>query len=420
MIGLVKYFMAIIESFLLCYMFSKNQVLVNKRIYYTAYFCYTFLVIAVEILNVSSILRIIICILFVTIVFMHIYKISLINLMVKMGMFLTILGAADYISIGMLMQMVGISNYEIFFSNFYLVLSACVLSKMIVLGLLFYLNEFRFYSGINKRDKIFVMFPIAIGTIVIFFLTYRFNNNKIDNVFLSFFSLIVLMLIVLNFCICQFYLENKRKVLKFQEIEVQEKHRLKYYQDKSEVNNEILRIYHDLNNYLYSMKEKENFLFLQERLKQFESFVDTGNPILDSLVNDKYRKAIELSFEMECHINFENITFLESLDICAIFGNLLDNALEYGERILGNGGIDPYYISVKANKIEECVCIVVINTIKEEDSNKDFFRTVKEQQHHGIGLKSIKKSVAKYNGNIEFKIDRNEFKVIILIPFPDV
>lgn len=35
---------------------------------------------------------------------------------------------------------------------------------------------------------------------------------------------------------------------------------------------------------------------------------------------------------------------------------------------------------------------------------------------HGIGISSMRKSVEKYNGNLEIKVDENKFIIIIDIP----
>ncbi|NLI89994.1 MAG: sensor histidine kinase [Epulopiscium sp.] len=107
-----------------------------------------------------------------------------------------------------------------------------------------------------------------------------------------------------------------------------------------------------------------------------------------------------------------NIPFF---DITVVLGNLLDNAIEAVGKIE-----EDKYINIKLEYREGKFILEIKNSfngviIKEDDtictSNLD-------KENHGIGLKSVKSVVEKYNGIMEIEYDESNFSVKVCIETP--
>ena len=67
---------------------------------------------------------------------------------------------------------------------------------------------------------------------------------------------------------------------------------------------------------------------LQAPVQEMTDTVWTGDETLDYLINSKAAAAREKGILYEAEVEFPRHTNLQSADLCAILGNLLDNALE--------------------------------------------------------------------------------------------
>ena len=92
-----------------------------------------------------------------------------------------------------------------------------------------------------------------------------------------------------------------------------------------------------------------------------------------------------------------------------ILGNLIDNAIEAEQK-----EEEPYIeISIKQEKV---FLIISIRNKCTKMEKLDISKTSKrDSQFHGIGLKSVKKLVKKYDGEISLDLKNQEFVVNILI-----
>jgi sensor histidine kinase regulating citrate/malate metabolism len=99
-------------------------------------------------------------------------------------------------------------------------------------------------------------------------------------------------------------------------------------------------------------------------------------------------------------------------DMVVIFGNLLDNAIEASERVKNSKYID-LFVSYE----EGCMILRIRNNFDKVKIDKagDFVTRKEDDALHGIGIKSVKSTVAKYDGIIEFATDGTEFTVDIMI-----
>lgn len=182
---------------------------------------------------------------------------------------------------------------------------------------------------------------------------------------------------------------------------------------------EIRNIKHDLKNQvsiLHDLIRKEKYAEAQSHIKQLYSSVKnatsicyTGNAAIDSIINLKgdYAKSKAIRFMTKVKVN--KIKF-DTVGMCRILGNALDNAIEACERI----NIGEKCICLTLNQTENKLIIEINNTSPNVDIHN--LATSKSNKFiHGIGLKSIKQTVNSMNGHISYSYENGFFIMKIVL-----
>ena len=115
------------------------------------------------------------------------------------------------------------------------------------------------------------------------------------------------------------------------------------------------------------------------------------------------------------NVELENIHFIRNIELCSLLGNLLDNCIEATQCCDKNRSI-----TFCCNTTQNHFCIHASNTYnkKLKYKNGSIITTKKDSSMHGFGIISIKKIVSKYNGNVSFSSNLEEFVVDVSIPLP--
>ena len=113
----------------------------------------------------------------------------------------------------------------------------------------------------------------------------------------------------------------------------------------------------------------------------------------------------------------ENTPFLDTMDICSIFGNAIDNAIEYEHRIEDS---DCRLIKITIRTQNRFLLIRIENYCPETIwiSNGVIATSKTDKQMHGYGIISIRKAVEKYEGSLTLDQDGEWFVLTALIPVP--
>lgn len=157
---------------------------------------------------------------------------------------------------------------------------------------------------------------------------------------------------------------------------------------------------------------------MEQTVSNFETQYDTGNPVLDVVLSSKKMMCRSALITMECYMDAREMDFLDTAQICTIFGNALDNAIEYESRIEET---EKRLIKVSVFS-ENHFLVIKISNYCEETILKSFEdpETTKENPEvHGYGIKGIRLAVEKYEGHMTIKQENNWFIVSILIPIPE-
>ena len=145
---------------------------------------------------------------------------------------------------------------------------------------------------------------------------------------------------------------------------------------------------------------------------------DTGNVLLDALLNEKQAKASEVNAVIDFQGGVPG-DVLKTTDICVIFGNALDNAIEECAKSPEGNKV----ISVKSVLAKGFLFIKFENpVISDVQIANNNVTTSKEKKHrHGIGLQSIRAAIRNYSGEMTLSCDDGVFRLEIdlEIDYPD-
>lgn len=180
---------------------------------------------------------------------------------------------------------------------------------------------------------------------------------------------------------------------------------------------------HDLKHQIYALrnvKETERKQYLDEiaqSVQIYEAMVQTGNEVLDTILTEKSLYCKERGITVSCVADGGQLDFINTVDLYAILGNAIDNAIEAVEKFEQQ---EKRQIDVRIYRKEQFVVINVINPLKESLVYEDGLpvTTKGNKRFHGFGLKSIKYMVKKCGGILNIKEENDCFSLMILIPIP--
>lgn len=189
-----------------------------------------------------------------------------------------------------------------------------------------------------------------------------------------------------------------------------------------------------INRKCHDMKHQVAILMKQERdsqesrrsysraiLKAIEIYdrnIDTGNEVLNTILRDKSLYCSMNDITWTCAAHGEALNFMDPLDLAALMGNALDNAVEAVERIPNKA---EQIINVKVAPKSNMVQILVENSFDGalEQVKGQILTRKADKAFHGFGLRSIHSVSEKYGGCAVTKAEGNTFILNVLIPIPE-
>lgn len=184
----------------------------------------------------------------------------------------------------------------------------------------------------------------------------------------------------------------------------------------------INRKYHDLKHQISALRAESDAEIRNRWLDEMESDIQTyeaqnktGNSVLDVLLTGKslYCQKHKINFTVVA--DGKPLAFMDAMDICTLFGNALDNAIECERKIADK---EKRMIHLTLNTQKQFLLLQVENYCPE---TPDFryglpVTTKGNTDYHGFGLKSIQFTSEKYGGTTTFCTENNWFVLKVLIP----
>ena len=185
------------------------------------------------------------------------------------------------------------------------------------------------------------------------------------------------------------------------------------------------RLRHDVKNHIVALSglfENEEWDKLGGYLKKMGSCgiaADgdmTGNKAVDALLHQKRKWAKREGIRWECDVQIPKVCSINEFDLCVLFGNILDNALEACEKLKCG---EERYVNIQAKNIKKCFLLEVKNSRDRTEKYEDGFSNKGNPKEHGIGLWNVKDVVQRYNGAVNIEDENGIFVISILLPFND-
>jgi len=196
-----------------------------------------------------------------------------------------------------------------------------------------------------------------------------------------------------------------------------------YYDEINRRYTESRKIRHDISNHLLAISaliESGNITEARRYLNEVSEMNDlaampvrTGASVLDALLFKKTEQAkdsdIALTFDVSCPIGD---TAISDYDLCSVFGNIIDNALEAVMPLEENRKI-----AVAIEKQLDMLYIRCTNPYSGElRARGDRLLTSKaDTALHGYGLSRVREIAAKHGGEVKITSDNGEFSIEILM-----
>lgn len=183
--------------------------------------------------------------------------------------------------------------------------------------------------------------------------------------------------------------------------------------------------YHDLKHQIAGLraetdidKRTEWLDAMEDDIRGFESVTNTGNKVLDTIIAGKIMHGHKYDIKFTCVIDGKLLEFMHVTDICTIFGNAIDNAIE---NVVMIKDIEKRIIHVTVSAKNKFVLIQFQNycEVKPNEDKRGirlFESSKADKRNHGFGLKSIQYTVDKYDGTMKAGMNKDWFELTILIP----
>lgn len=174
--------------------------------------------------------------------------------------------------------------------------------------------------------------------------------------------------------------------------------------------------------YLEEYKELQKYLKdISSEYRHTSELIRIGNPALTALINTKKEVASEknILFYIKCKSKI-NASQISSWELCSLFSNLIENAMEACINLKDNK-----WIKITIDSNDSGLVFEVENSGKiEEDITPEIFTpgvTSKDSAGRGFGLYICKKIVDKYKGVISFKnTSKDTVKFTVILPKGDL
>lgn len=179
---------------------------------------------------------------------------------------------------------------------------------------------------------------------------------------------------------------------------------------------------HDMKHQIRSIAKKSNVVDgavseMENLINIYDAAYNTANEAFNIVLMEKSLLCQRQNIMLSCIADGSQLSFMNDIDVYALFGNLIDNAieavtqLEEEKRSIG--------LSVKTLS-GFLMCNIYNNYGGEVEFESGLpLTTKKDKSEHGYGFKSIKHVVAKYDGELAVSSDKGVFNVNIVFPLPE-
>lgn len=357
-----------------------------------------------------------------------IYKCNILQALIWNGFFMFLLIVSESISMGFLLFIHGNEHISVFLEHSFLRIQCLILSKLINVVLIVVCTKL--LKPERKKytlKEVGVLLLQSFSSILCLIMVVELSYYQKEHVSWNMMLLVLLGMAFLISYIVAYYFTDQYFIYRDREkeimmIEMRNEKILNHYKRLEDSQERVYQLYHDLKKHLNVVNMMENNSDVNEYLKKcFDGIQDmegkfqTGNHYIDMILYDEWKKANEQGISVQLAVEKGSLEKIELQDIIIILGNALENAREACQKKMENDG--KAYMQLKVMKMANQVLIIMSNNYIGEISRKDnvFITSKQDKTLHGIGMKSIRSSVEKYQGEMDVSIRENKFILKIML-----
>ena len=198
------------------------------------------------------------------------------------------------------------------------------------------------------------------------------------------------------------------------------KEQLKHLDDIVAKQEELRRFKHDMSNQLVALEtyfeqddRSEGRAHIQALMQWFDEArptVYTGNTALDAILSTKKTLAERQGIRFSTLLQIEKDLPIAPVDICVIFGNALDNAIEACGKVKT---ADKYIDVVMIQQEDEVFCKITNTTFAPTQGT---LKTTKaDKENHGFGLMNLKRVLEKYDSEPIIETTNCQFTLLFTL-----
>lgn len=292
-----------------------------------------------------------------------------------------------------------------------------IASKMLaflVVNIIRYRYKGNRYMNTSYWIFFFLIFLSSVATIfLIFSLSYNIEGAYMYN--LSVLCCFGLLFSTVFALYLYEHLTQQAETIRVQEqYEQHLRTQLKHLDDILVTQKQIKKFKHDFNNFHIGLQAYIDSNDLQgasiylKKLKEktigAANVIETGNIALDAILSTKIAIAESRGITVNTKIQIPEEISIDPIDMCIIFGNALDNAIEACDRTEDENKKITITIVCK----DKAVLCKVVNTAPKPEIFSQI-TTKPDKKNHGFGLENIKTALVKYNASPTIERTETEF-----------
>ena len=291
---------------------------------------------------------------------------------------------------------------------------------IVAFAVLMHMRSIHVYENIPKTSVASIMTVAAASTALIITVeVYAVTNHLSTDGVLCMFLLYVYLVTVAAYIITYHHCTDHNAKLMLEVDKKLMEADIKMLSLSEQLVDEMKELRHDIKNQYLVMdvmlREKrygemeKYFENMKEEFSSYPHFTDCGNAAINSIMNMETVKAASKKVQIISKINVPAQLPITTNDLCRIFVNLLDNAIEASEKTTGEGN---RIIDLNVHVQNDYLYINITNPIAEgvdRTAALNLNTNKSDYKNHGYGHRIVKKIVDKYKGYINYSIEGDEF-----------
>lgn len=294
-----------------------------------------------------------------------------------------------------------------------------ILSKSIAFAVCYAIRVKTQFDQFELSRTYWILFVLLFSSsVVAFFLILGLMNAVNDPKYNAMATVGTIGLFAGNFFTLYFYerMAKQNKVIYNQEqAENQMRLQLKYLNEIILKQNELRSMKHDIKGHFIALNGyfddgniqggKKYISGLIDQIQNTTSTIQTGNTPLDSILSAKKSLAASKGIIFNTNIHIQKELPIDPKDLCIIFGNALDNAIEACDRLpeSSNKTISLTFVQ----DIHSIYCKIVNSALPCLD--RQFLTSKTDKENHGFGLHNIREALNNYQSTLTVTQEDNFF-----------